>query len=132
MCRGAMQFLLCRNVTARYFSPVELLKNITQCHPKIIWHQGYGNHSIILPRGLLRAPAPTISKFLQVLRTGERCSPLQIIRAGLLCRKIATLGALFLPHACVQLWSAMPIPHSSFLTPHLASPCILSTHICIY
>lgn len=76
--------------------------------------------------------APTILKILQVLRTGERCSPLQIIRAGLLCRKVASLGALFLPHACVQLWSAMLIPNSSFLTPHLASPCILSAHICIY
>ena len=65
------------------------------------------------------------------LRAGCRGrQPLQIIRASLLCRKIATLVALFLPHACVQLWSAMPIPHSSLLIPH--SACILSAHICIY
>ena len=38
--------------------------------------------------------------------TGERCSPLQIIRDRFCCRKIATLGA------CAQLWSAMPISHS--------------------
>lgn len=45
-CRGLAQFRFHRNATARYFSPVELLKNIAQCHPKIIWHQGYGNHGI--------------------------------------------------------------------------------------
>ena len=68
------------------------------------------NSNLATPRnGTSRAPSPTPTFY---------------------CRKIVLLGALFLPHACVQLWSAMPIPHSSFLIPH--SACILSTHICIY
>ena len=33
------------------------------------------------------------SEFMQVLSTGERCSPLQIIRERFYCRKIATLFA---------------------------------------
>lgn len=36
--------------------------------------------------------------------------------------QIATLGALFLPRACVQLWSAMLIPNSSFLIQRVYSP----------
>ena len=47
-----------------------------------------------------RAPAPTFDCY------------------GLLCRKIATLGAVFLLYACSFLWSALLIPHSSFLIPH--------------
>ena len=53
---------------------------------------------------------PTILNLQQILSTG--CSPLQIIRGSLSCRKIAALGA------CAQLCSAMLIPHSSFLIPH--------------
>lgn len=55
---------------------------------------------------------PTILNLQQILSTSEHCSPLQIIRESLSCRKIAALGA------CAQLCSAMLISHSSFLTPH--------------
>ena len=58
------------------------------------------------------ASLPYNSELWQVLSTGERCSPLQIVLERFFCRKIATLGAC--PHLC----SALPIPHSSFLTPH--------------
>ena len=63
---------------------------------------------------------PTILNLQQILSTGEHCSPLQIIRESLSCRKIAALGA------CAQLCSAMLIPHSSFLIPHLNPPLPLS------
>ena len=76
-----------------YFSTIQRARNIGLSH--------FGETEI--------EPSPYNSEFLQVLRTGERCSPLQIILAGLLCRKIATLGA------CAQLWSAMLIPHSLLL-----------------
>ena len=56
--------------------------------------------------------SPTILNLRQVLSTGERCSPLQIVLERFYCRKIATLGAC--PHLC----SAMLIPHSSLLIPH--------------
>ena len=56
--------------------------------------------------------SPTILNLQQILSTGERCSPLQIIRESLSCRKIATLGA------CTHLCSAFPTPHSSLLIPH--------------
>ena len=40
-----------------------------------------------------RKKLPYSSEFVQVLSTGERCSPLQIIRERFYCRKIATLFA---------------------------------------
>ena len=92
----------------RYFSTIQRARNIGLSH--------FGETEI--------EPGPYNAEFLQVLRTGDLRSPLQIIRASLLCRKVALLGA------CAQLWSAMLIPHSSLLIPH--SVCILSTHICIY
>ena len=95
---GAAQFLLCRNTTSRYSSPVELLDNITMMYPIIMWHQRYSGHRITPPNGLSRAPAPTASS-----------------------GKIALLGA------GAQLWSAMPIPHSSLLTPHLTGNSPFST-----
>ena len=62
--------------------------------------------------------SPTILNLQQILSTGERCSPLQIIRESLSCRKIATLGA-----GGTTLFSfansSLLTPHSSFLTPHL-------------
>ena len=58
------------------------------------------------------ASLPYNSELWQILSTGERCSPLQIVLERFFCRKIATLGAC--PHLC----SALPIPHSSLLTPH--------------
>ena len=66
------------------------------------------------------ASLPYSSEFVQVLSTGELCSPLQIIRESLSCRKITTLGA------CAQRCSAMPIPHSS-LNP-LLTPCCHFRH----
>jgi hypothetical protein len=63
---------------------------------------------------------PTILNLQQILSTGEHCSPLQIIRESLSCRKIVTFGA------CAQLCSAMLIPHSSLLIPHLNPPLPLS------
>ena len=67
--------------------------------------------------GTSRAPSPTIQNLQQVLSTGERCSPLRIVRASLSFRKIATLGAVFyfiLEHNSGQLCQFL-IPHSSLL-----------------
>ena len=112
MCRGAMQFLLCRNAPARYFSPVELLKNITQCHPKIIWHQGYGNHSITPPSGLSHfgeteiEPSPYNAEIMQILNTsgysGEFAMPQSRFARCLYTTLVSYANSSFL------------IPHSSF------------------
>ena len=47
--------------------------------------------------------------------------PLTLTRDVSLDLLLASLGALFLLYACNLLWSAMLIPHSSFLIPHLTS-----------
>ena len=117
---GAAQFLLCRNTTSRYFLSVKLLENFTiMSPPKIIQHQRYKKYSSIPPSGTPRASSPTILNLQQTPSTGEQCSPLHLIRASSCRRKIASLGALFLLYACNLLWSAMLIPHSSLLIPHL-------------
>ena len=130
-----MQFLLCRNAPARYFSPVELLKNITQCHPKIIWHQGYGNHSITPPSGLshfgeteiepslynfeiftssengrtMFAPTDYSGKFVVPQNRYARC----------LCTTLVSYAN-----------SSFLIPHFSFLIPHSSfSVYTLRTHL---
>ena len=88
-------------------------------------HKRYNSHSVVSPNWLSHfgeteiEPSPYNSEFVQVLSTGERCSPLQIIRESLSCRKIATLGAGFyfvLVHNFGQLCPFL-IPHSSFPTP---------------
>ena len=67
--------------------------------------------------------SPTILNLQQILSTGERCSPLQIIRESLSCRKIATLGAggttlvsfahssLHTPHSSLNTAPSCIIPH---------------------
>ena len=55
--------------------------------------------------------SPTILNLQQILSTGEHCSPLQIIRESLSCRKIAALGA--------GGTTLVSFAHSSLLIPHL-------------
>ena len=62
--------------------------------------------------------SPTILNLQQILSTGERCSPLQIVLERFFCRKIAMLragGTTLVSFA----HSSFLTPHSSFLTPHL-------------
>ena len=59
--------------------------------------------------------SPTILNLQQILSTGERCSPLQIVRASFTAAK--SLRSV-LVHISVQLCPFLT-PHSSFLTPHL-------------
>ena len=56
---------------------------------------------------------PTILNLQQILSTGEHCSPLQIIRESLSCRKIAALGAG--DYFVLGLYFVQLCP---FLTPH--------------
>ena len=52
--------------------------------------------------------------------------PTSPLAPGLSVRFISRFARCFiLLYACNLLWSAMPIPHSSLLTPHLSSYCIL-------
>ena len=92
--------------------------------------------------------SPTILNLQQILNTGERCSPVEVIsprqQQGSAAKKILPDNSeftanpehgrtLFAPtdcsgevllckiatlDACPHLCSALPIPHSSFLTPH--------------
>ena len=127
MCRGAMQFLLCRNATARYFSPVRLLKNITQCHPKIIWHQGYGNHSITPPSGLSRAPAPTILNSTSSENGRTMFAPTDYSGRFVVPQSRFARCFIFTSCLCTTLVS---YANSSFLTPHSSlSVYTLCTHL---
>ncbi|WP_443713648.1 hypothetical protein, partial [Ruminococcus sp.] len=61
--------------------------------------------------------SPTVpynSEFVQILSTGERCSPLQIIRDSLSCRKIVPLGVAF---ALCLVFTLVSYAHFSFLIP---------------
>ena len=97
---------------------------VGQCHDCHIPMPNYSGYIIVISSDNsmgekyrdAEGVVPYNSELRQFLSTGERCSPLQIIRASLSCRKIATLGAAFyfiLEHNSGQLCQFL-IPHSSF------------------